>query len=139
MAVFRDLSDPAAELDEAVSMLADPRQSLPSLLDQLEEAMESSSGRSGSAARSRQTVPVSLDVVMLLKSIDAQVLIGLRRVGYSGRFDGDRAPLVRQWAASFVRKPRWIYAAIADARRWVTRAEHILTPDSQLRERRAQA
>jgi hypothetical protein len=154
MATFSDMPNPADELAEAVSLLVEPQPvdvldpgwqelgiELPSLLDQLVEATESSSSRGG-AARSRQTAPASLDVLGLLDSIDRWVASGLRYDGYRGRFDLGRAALLMRWASCAGRwratDPRYLQASVIEARRWVIRAENILTPDPQTIETRAQ-
>jgi uncharacterized protein with PIN domain len=153
MATFSDMPNPADELAEAISLLVEPQLvdildpawrelgiELPSLLDQLVEAVESSSSRGG-AARSRQSAPASLDVLGLLDSIDRWVASGLRYAGYRGRLDHGRLMLVKQWASHAGRwrttDQSYLYASVGEARRWVTRAENILTPDPQTIETRA--
>lgn len=154
MTTFSDSPNPVDELREAVSLLVDPqplagpgwcevgvRSALPPLLDQLVEATESSSSRGG-AARSRQTAPASLDVLGLLCTIDRWVAEGLRSVGYRGRLDSGRSVLVRTWASHAAQwravDRDYLYASVGEVRRWVTRAENILTPDPQTIETKAQ-
>lgn len=151
MATFCDLPNPVDELTEAVALLLDPQlpdplfdpsgHESPSLLEQLVEAAESTSNRGG-VARSKQTAPASLDVLGLLTSIDRWVATGLRSVGYRGRLDLERSVLVRTWASHAgqwrATNRDYLYASVGEARRWVARAENILTPDPQTIEPRAQ-
>lgn len=154
MATFRDLPNPVDELAEAVAMLVEPPTpdlldfdwrliggELAPLLDQLEDAVESSSSRGGKAASVYKS-PAHLDVVALLTDIDRKLAVGLRGVGYSGRLDLPRAEKIKIWASHAgewraVRRD-YLHESIFDVRRWVTRGENILMPDPQVIETRAQ-
>lgn len=154
MATFSDLPNPVDELAEAVAMLVDPPTpdlldfdwrpiggELASLLDQLEDAVESSSSRGGKAASVYKS-PAHLDVLALLGDIDRKIAIGLRSVGYRGRLDSPRAQKIKIWASHAAEwravRRDYLHESIFDVRRWVTRGENILTPDPQTIETRAQ-
>ena len=148
MATFLDRSNPVDELADAVAALIEPQivehegrlMRLSSILDQLVEASEPSSGVTGTGSVYR--VPAHLDVVALLAAIDRTAAVGLRRVGYRGRLDHSRADLIRMWASHAgewrATAPEYLYDAIGLVRRWVTRATTILAPDPQQIETRAQ-
>lgn len=150
MATFRDLANPLDELAEALAALIEPPTpdplefdwraagaELPSLLDQLEDAVESSSSRGGKASSIYKS-PAHLDVVALLTDIDRYVLRGLRRSRHHPWLNG-RAELLRAWSSH---ARRWseddLRESVGQVRRWVTRAENILTPDPQTIETQAQ-
>lgn len=114
---------------------------LPSLLDQLQEASEPSSGVTGTGSVHR--VPAHLDVLSLLADIDKTLALGLRSVGYRSRLDlHPRGDLIRMWASHAGEwravHPEYLYDSIGVVRRWVTRANNILMPDPQQIETRAQ-
>lgn len=154
MATFRDLPNPVDELAEAVAAFVEPPEpglldfdwrpvggELTSLLAQLEDAVESSTSRGGKASSIYKS-PAALDVVALLTDVDRKLAVGLRSVGYRGRLDLPRADKIRTWAGHAgewraVRRD-YLHESIFDVRRWVTRAENILTPDPQVIETRAQ-
>ena len=138
------------DLHEAVDDLLVPRSVdvrsgvvvlVPSLLDQLEQALESTSSRGGVAGNVYKS-PAALDVLALLAEIDLVTSVGLRQSGYRDRLDQRRSWRIRAWTAY---APQWsvhardyLAAAIADARHWVARGDAILTPDPQTVETRAQ-
>jgi hypothetical protein len=154
MTTFRDLANPVDELAEAVAALLDPPApelfevdwraigaELPSLLDQLEDAVESSNSH-GSKASSVYKAPAHLDVVALLTDIDRTIAIGLRSVGYRGRLDLPRAQKIKVWASHAGEwravRPDYLHESVGVVRRWVIRGRNILVPDPQTIETRAQ-
>jgi hypothetical protein len=78
----------------------------------------------------------------LLAEIDLVTSAALRQSGYRGRLDQTRSWRIRAWTAYGPRwsvgAPYYLEAAIEDARKWVQRADGILTPDPQTVETRAQ-
>jgi hypothetical protein len=137
------------DLYAAVDALLNPRlvkvhdqlsTTVPSRLDQLEQAIEPSSGVTGTGSVYR--APAHLDVMALLAEIDLVTSAALRQSGYRGRLDQTRSWRIRAWTAYGPRwsvgAPYYLEAAIEDARKWVQRADGILTPDPQTIETRAQ-
>lgn len=145
MTILPERASPLLELTEALDALLAPQLVedvvLPSLLDQLEEAAESSGGL-GSGKGSLQKAPASLEVLGLLAAIDQRLRVGLRRSHYRGRLDHPRAELLRVWASHAAEwraiEPDYLYQSIGEVRRWVVRARNILTPDPQTLETQAQ-
>lgn len=111
-----------------------PPMELPCLLDQLTEAIESSSGRGG-AARSRQSAPLALDVVILLAGIDRALYKGLSG---TKTVVGSRPALMRTWAAQSgnwrANAPAYLVYAAGLAAQWLVRAKAILSGYSPTRE-----
>jgi hypothetical protein len=146
MTALPERASPLLELTEAIDALLCPQlvdggMVTSSLLDQLEEAAESSGGL-GSGKGSLQKAPAALDVLGLLTDIDHHVLHGLRRSQYRGSMQRPRAELLRvwmshagEWRAVY---PDYLYESIGQVRRWVLRARNILTPDPQTIETQAQ-
>jgi hypothetical protein len=137
------------DLYAAVDALLNPRlvkvhdqlsTTVPSRLDQLEQAIEPSSGVTGTGSVYR--APAHLDVLALLAEIDLVTSAALRQSGYRGRLDQTRSWRIRAWTAYGPRwsvgAPYYLEAAIEDARKWVQRADGILSPDPQTIETRAQ-
>lgn len=145
MGTLPERASPLLELTEALDALLGPQMIndvvISSLLDQLEVAVEPSGG-SGSGQGSIYRSPAALNAVDLLGSIDRWTRQGLRRSQYRGSFERPRHELLRLWAshASEWRTiyPDYLYASISEARRWVIRAQNILTPDPQTIETQAQ-
>lgn len=106
----------------------------PCLLDQLAEALESSSSRGG-ASRSRQSAPVALDVVILLAQIDRALYKGLSG---TKTVPGARPALMRSWAARSghwrANSPAYLLYAAGLAAEWLTRAKAILAAHPPTRE-----
>lgn len=145
MTALPERASPLLELSEALDALLAPQAVdgyvLDSLLDQLEEAAESSGGL-GSGKGSLQKAPASLEVLGLLAQIDGWVAKGLRMSRYLRRMDRPRAELIRVWAANAGEwravYPDYLYASIGEVRRWVVRSRTLLTPDPQTVETQAQ-
>lgn len=145
MTALPERASPLLELTEAIDALLCPQlvgdRITPCLLDQLEEATESSGGL-GSGKGSLQKAPAALDVLGLLTDLDRYVLAGLRRAQYRGRTDRPRAELLRLWASHAGQwravYPNYLYESIGEVRRWVLRARNVLTPDPQTVETQAQ-
>src|SRR5437764_13169887 len=101
MTTLPERASPLLELTEAIDALLCPQlvddMITSCLLDQLEEAAESSGGL-GSGKGSLQKAPAGLDVLGLLTDIDRHVLAGLRKSQYHGRLDRPPAELPR-WRA----------------------------------------
>lgn len=143
--------NPVIELHDALDALLCPQVVdspygpvvLPSLLDQLQEAAEPSGG-TGSGRANMYKSPASLDVVVLLASIDKHSREALRRAQYRQRFDMSRTDLLRalQLVSGDMRQTsagsELLYALICEAKRWSVRARAILTPDPQTIETQAQ-
>lgn len=145
MTALPERASPLLELTEAIDALLCPQlvdgMITSCLLDQLEEAAESSGGL-GSGKGSLQKAPAALEVLGLLTDIDRHVLAGLRKSQYRGRIARPRAELLRvwmshagEWRAVY---PDYLYESIGHVRRWVVRARNILTPDPQTIETQAQ-
>jgi hypothetical protein len=145
MTALPERASPLLELTEAIDALLCPQlvddMITPCLLDQLEEAAESSGGL-GSGKGSYQKAPAALDVLGLLTVMDDYVRMGLRRSQYRGRTDRPRAELLRLWATHAAEwraiRPDYLYEAIGEVRRWVMRAKAILLRDPQIVETQAQ-
>lgn len=112
-----------------------PLVKLPCLLDQLAEATESSSSRGG-AARSRQSAPLALDVVILLAQIDRVLYKGLP--GTVKTTPRTRPALVRSWAAQSgnwrANAPVYLVYAAGIASQWLMTTKAILSPHPATRE-----
>lgn len=145
MTTLPERASPLLELTEAIDALIGPLVVdgivLSSLLDQLEDAAESSGGL-GSGKGSLQKAPGALDVLHLLHTIDKYLHTGLRKSQYRGRFDRPRAELLRVWASHAGEwravYPDYLYTSIGEVRRWTVRARNILMPDPQTVETQAQ-
>lgn len=139
--------NPIVELSAAVAAFTGPQyvddvdEPLPSLLDQLEEAIEPSGG-TGSGRANVYKSPAALEVVGLLTEIDRYVKAGLRMSQPRRPLNRPRAELIEAWLAQAgfwkAVHAEYLYASIGQAKRWVVRAKNILTPDPQTIETQAQ-
>lgn len=107
---------------------------LPSLLDQLGEAVESSTSRGGAAAGVVYKSPAALDALGLLTDIEHETLLALRAAGDRRRWDTcglDKQ--LRAWAAKSsewrTKNQDYLTHAADLAQSWVTRARQILAPE----------
>jgi hypothetical protein len=128
-------------LHDAVDELTFPASlASPCLLDQLDDALCSSSSRGG-ASSNRQSAPLALDVVILLSEIDRALYRGI--AGRVKTLPHARATLMRRWAAQSgtwrANNPAYLVYAAGLAEQWVVRANAILAPHPPTREPYGQA